>query len=130
MPERPISSFRLPFADLIGVHLIEVTPERAVAELTVREDLCTRPDVLHGGVFMALADILGAVATIAGLPEGAHTTTIESKTNFLGPAALGTKVIAECTPVHRGRRTHVWQTLITSEAGRLLANVIQTQLIL
>jgi uncharacterized protein (TIGR00369 family) len=68
----------------------------------VREDLRTRPDVLHGGVFMALADTLGAVATEAGLPEGAQTVTIESKTNFLRPAPVRTKVIAECTPLHRG----------------------------
>lgn len=79
---------------------------------------------------MALADTLGAVATILNLPEGAGTTTIESKTNFLSSAPVGTTVIAECTPVHRGRRTMVWQTRISSREGKLIALVTQTQLII
>jgi 1,4-dihydroxy-2-naphthoyl-CoA hydrolase len=64
--------------------------------------LCTRPAVLHGGAIMAFADTLGAAATILNLPDGAGTTTIESKTNFLAPASVGSKVIGETTPIHRG----------------------------
>lgn len=79
---------------------------------------------------MALADTLGACATVLNLPEGAGTTTIESKTNFIAPAPAGTKVMAECTPLHRGKRTMVWQTRVTSEEGRLLAVVTQTQMVL
>ncbi len=79
---------------------------------------------------MALADTLGAVATVANLPEGAATTTIESKTNFLGAAPVGTRLIGEATPLHRGRTTMVWQTRITTEQGKPVAVVIQTQLVL
>jgi len=96
----------------------------------VRDELCTRPAVLHGGAAMALADTVGAVATILNLPEGAGTTTIESKTNFLAPAAAGSTVRAECTPIHRGKRTMVWQTRISTQEGRLVAIVTQTQLVL
>jgi 1,4-dihydroxy-2-naphthoyl-CoA hydrolase len=120
----------LPFATLIGVRFISATPERVTAELDVREDLCTRPAVLHGGAIMAFADTLGAAATILNLPEGAGTTTIESKTNFLAPAPVGSKVIGETTPVHRGRRIMVWQTRISNEAGRAVALVTQTQMVL
>ena len=120
----------LPFAALIGVHFTSATAERVTAELTVREDLCTRPAILHGGAIMAFADTMGAAATILNLAEGAGTTTIESKTNFLAPAPLGSKVLAETTPVHRGRRTMVWQTRVTTEAGRAVALVTQTQLVL
>lgn len=120
----------LPFAELLGVVFTAAAKDRVMAEMTVREELCTRPAVLHGGAIMAFADTLGATGTIVNLPEGASTTTIESKTNFIGPAPAGTKVIGEATPVHRGRRTQVWQTRITTAEGKLVALVTQTQLVL
>jgi 1,4-dihydroxy-2-naphthoyl-CoA hydrolase len=120
----------LPFAALLGIQFTSATPERVTAELVVRDDLCTRPAILHGGAIMAFADTLGAAATILNLAEGAGTTTIESKTNFIAGAPVGTRIIGETTPVHRGRRTMVWQTRITTEAGRTVALVTQTQLVI
>ena len=120
----------LPFAKLLGLELVTVTPDRVEAVLRVREDLCTRPAVLHGGVVMALADTLGAMATVANLPEGATTTTIESKTNFFAAIPAGDTARAECTPLHRGRTTMVWQTRVTRSDGRIAALVIQTQLVM
>src|SRR5262252_2041872 len=120
----------LPFAKLLGLELVTVTPDRVEAVLPVREELCTRPAVLHGGAVMAFADTLGALATIANLPEGAGTTTIESKTNFFAAIPAGDVAKAECTPLHRGRTTMVWQTRITRGDGRLAAVVTQTQLVL
>jgi len=120
----------LPFARLLGLELVTVTPDRVEAILQVREDLCTRPAVLHGGAVMALADTLGAIATVANLAEGSTTTTIESKTNFFAAIPVGDTARAECTPLHRGRTTMVWQTRITRSDGRVAALVIQTQLVL
>ncbi len=120
----------LPFAKLLGIEITDATPEKVTAQLTVRDDLCTRPAVLHGGAIMAFADTLGAVATVLNLPAGAGTTTIESKTNFLAPAPHGSIVRAECTPIHRGKRTMVWHTRISTSEGRLVAVVTQTQLVL
>jgi 1,4-dihydroxy-2-naphthoyl-CoA hydrolase len=120
----------LPFARLLGLELVTVTPDRVEAVLQVREDLCTRPAVLHGGAVMALADTLGAIATVANLAEGTTTTTIESKTNFFAAIPLGDTARAECTPLHRGRTTMVWQTRVTRSDGRVAALVIQTQLVL
>jgi len=120
----------LPFARLLGLELVSVTPDRVEALLQVREDLCTRPAVLHGGAVMALADTLGAIATVANLAEGSTTTTIESKTNFFAAIPVGDTARAECTPLHRGRTTMVWQTRITRSDGRVAALVIQTQLVL
>jgi uncharacterized protein (TIGR00369 family) len=120
----------LPFAELLGIEFVSAAPDKIVAEMTVRGDLCTRPAVLHGGAVMAFADTLGAFGTILNLPEGAGTTTIESKTNFVAPAPVGSRVVGEATPVHRGRRTMIWQTRISSPEGRLLALVTQTQLVL
>ena len=125
-----IKSEMLPFAELLGIEFTHAAPDRVVAELVVREALCTRPAVLHGGAIMAFADTLGATGTILNLPEGAGTTTIESKTNFIAAAPLGTRVTGEATPVHRGRRTMVWQTRINTAEGRLVALVTQTQLVL
>jgi 1,4-dihydroxy-2-naphthoyl-CoA hydrolase len=123
-------STRLPFAELLGIKIFEAAADKVTAEMRVRADLCTRPDVLHGGAIMAFADTLGAIATILNLREGASTTTLESKTNFLAPAPIDTTVVAECTPVHRGRRTMVWQTRISTREGRLVALVTQTQLVI
>jgi len=122
--------FKPLFPGLLGIQLTEVGPERVVASMAVRSELCTTGGVLHGGAIMAFADTLGAVATFANLPQGARTTTIESKTNFLGAAPAGSRVIGECTPFHRGRTTMVWQTLVRSEAGKLCAVVTQTQMVL
>ena len=118
------------FPELLGIRLTEVTPERVLAELTVRPELCTTGEVMHGGAFMAFADTLGAVGTIANLPQGARTTTIESKTNFIGAAPVGSRVIGESIPLHRGRTTMVWQTRVSAESGKLLALVTQTQMVL
>src|SRR6202035_1767470 len=125
-----LKELALPFAELLGIDYVEGAPERVVAEMTVREDLCTRPAVLHGGAIMAFADTLGAAGTFLNLPEGAGTTTIESKTNFIAAAPFGTRITREATPVHRGRRTMVWQTRITTAEGRLVALVTQTQLVI
>ena len=121
---------QLPFAELLGIHYTSAAKDRVTAELLVRDDLCTRPEVLHGGALMAFADTLGAAATILNLPEGAWTTTIESKTNFLASAPAGSKVIGETTPIHRGKRTMVWQTRVSTLEGRAVAVVIQTQMVL
>jgi 1,4-dihydroxy-2-naphthoyl-CoA hydrolase len=120
----------LPFAELMGIEFVEASSEKVVARMRVRPDLCTRPAVLHGGAVMAFADTLGAAGTILNLPEGAWTTTIESKTNFVAPAPEGSEVIGETTPIHRGRRTMIWQTRVSTGAGRLVALVTQTQLVL
>ncbi|MEN3379868.1 MAG: hypothetical protein V7604_5223, partial [Hyphomicrobiales bacterium] len=120
----------LPFAKLMGVTIVSVAPDLVVGELVVREDLCTRPAVLHGGAAMAFADTIGAVATVANLPDGMTTTTIESKTNFFAAIPLGDTARAECTPLHKGRTTMVWQTKITRGDGKLAALVTQTQLVI
>lgn len=120
----------LPFAKLMGLEILEITPERVTAQIKVRDDLCTRPAILHGGAVMAFADTVGAIATVANLPAGATTTTIESKTNFFAGVPLGDIAKAECTPLHRGRTTMVWQTKITRGDGKLAAIVTQTQMIL
>ena len=120
----------MPLAKLLGVEFVSAAPDKVVAKLKVRDDLCTIPAVLHGGAVMAFADSLGGCATVLNLKDGAWTTTIESKTNFLAPAPVGTVVTGECTPVHRGKRTMVWQTRITTAEGKLVALVTQTQMVI
>jgi 1,4-dihydroxy-2-naphthoyl-CoA hydrolase len=117
-------------ARTLGVKFTHLSRDRVAAELPARGELANRKNVLSGGVLMALADILGGTAAAANLPLGAGTTTIESKTNFFAPVALGDTVFAECTPLHRGRTTMVWQTRITRSDGKLAALVTQTQLVL
>ena len=121
--------FRGTLGELLGIRFVEASPERVVAEIAYREALTTVGGSLHGGTLMALADTVGAAATALNLPPGAGTTTIESKTNFLAAARSGT-VRAEATPLHRGKRTMVWQTRVTDEAGRLLSLTVQTQMVL
>ena len=125
-----LSQLPLPFVKLLGIEFRSASPERVTAELLVRPELCTVNSAAHGGALMAFADTLGAAGTVLNLPAGAGTTTIESKTNFLAAAPAGAKVLGEATPVHRGRRTMVWQTRLTLENGRAVALVTQTQMVL
>lgn len=130
-PLEKIQALKMPFAELKGVTFVEAEKDRIVARMLVRPDLCTLFNVLHGGAIMAFADSVGAAATIVNLPEDAKgTTTLESKTNFIGGAKEGETVIATATPIHRGRRTQVWQTRLQTEDGKLVALVIQTQMVL
>jgi len=118
------------FAGLMGMKIIHVSKDKIVAELPVREELNNRFGALHGGAVMALADNLGGTATIVNLPKGGRTATIESKTNFFASIPVGDVARAECTPLHRGRTTMVWQTRVTRSDGRLCALVIQTQIVM
>ena len=118
------------FGGLLGIRFLEVSAERVVAEIAVRDELCTIPGIMHGGAIMAFADTLGGSATSLNLPPGAGTTTIESKTNFFAPARAGETIRGECVALHRGRRTMVWHTRVTSPDGRLVDLVTQTQIVL
>jgi 1,4-dihydroxy-2-naphthoyl-CoA hydrolase len=119
-----------PLARLLGIEIVEASKAKVVGKLLVRPDICTTWDTLHGGAIMAFADTLGATGAFLNLPPGAGTTTMESKTNFIGGAKVGTVVTGKSTPVHIGGRTSVWQTRITREDGKLVAIVTQTQMVL
>lgn len=121
--------FKGTLSDLMGIRFVEATPDRVVAELSYREDLTTVGGALHGGTLMAFADTVGAAATVVNLPPGASTTTLESKTNFFAAGRPGV-MRAEATPLHRGKRTQVWQTRVTDAGGRLLSLTTQTQMVL
>lgn len=125
--QKRVSGF---FPDTLGITFITVTPDKVVAQMEVRDNLCTVPGILHGGAAMAFADTLGAVGTALNLPAGAGTTTLESKTNFFAAGRAGTVVTGESVPLHRGRRTMVWQTNVLSPEGKLIAQVTQTQMVL
>ena len=130
-PFEKIQTLKIPFAELMGVTFVEADKDRVVARMQVRPELCTLNQTIHGGAAMALADSVGAAATVINLPADAKgTTTIESKTNFIGGAREGAAVVAIATPVHRGRRTQVWQTRLETEDGTLVAIVTQTQMVL
>ncbi len=117
------------FGDVIGLKVMEARKDKVVAEFDWRPDLCTVGGILHGGALMAVADQVGAVAAFINLPPGAGTTTLESKTNFFS-GCKGGKVRAEATPLHVGGRTSVWQTRLYDEAGKMLSQTLQTQLVL
>ena len=118
------------FADFLGMKVTHVSPERVSAELVMREELNNRFGIMHGGAIMALADNIGGTATMANLKPGQSTTTVERKTNFFVAIPIGDVARAECTPLHRGRTTMVWQTRVTRGDGRLCALVTQTQMVL
>jgi len=130
-PLEKIQSMKMPFAELKGVTFTDAEKDRVVAKMLVRWSVQRSGRTIHGGAIMAFADSVGAAATVINLPEDAKgTTTIESKTNFIGGAKEGATVIATATPVHRGRRTQVWQTRLETEDGKLVAVVMQTQMVL
>ena len=118
------------FPGLMGIRITVLEPDRVVAEMEVRADLCTAGGILHGGASMAFADTLGAVGTLVNLSGGKRTTTTDSSTKFIAGARLGSTVTGTCVALHRGRTTMVWQTTIRSAEGRLCAVVTQTQLVM
>jgi 1,4-dihydroxy-2-naphthoyl-CoA hydrolase len=126
----PDAATQPPFAEFMGMKITHVSKDKVTAELPVRNELNNRNGTMHGGAVMALADNLGGTATMANLPPGGRTATIESKTNFFAAIPIGDTARAECTPLHRGRSTMVWQTRITRNDGRLCALVIQTQIVI
>lgn len=127
-PTEVLTSLGLP--QFLGMTVTTAEPERVVAELVVREEHCTIGHTIHGGAIMAFADTLGALGTVLNLLAGQSTATLESKTNFFAGAPVGSRLVAESVPLHRGRRTQVWETRLTGENGRLVAKVTQTQLVL
>ena len=118
------------FPGLMGIRFIHASADEIHAEMEVTRAMCTLPGRMHGGAIMAFADTLGAYGTVLSLPDGAGTTTIESKTNFFSSGVEGGKVLGTTTPLHRGRSTMVWQTRIERDDGRLVAVVTQTQIVL
>lgn len=118
------------FPGLMGVRIVSLAPDRVLAEMAVRAELCTAGGILHGGAYMAFADTLGAVGTVLNLGEGQRTTTTDSSTKFIAGAKLGTLVTGEAVALHRGRTTQVWQTSIRNADGKLCAVVTQTQLVM
>jgi len=119
-----------PYPKLIGLQITEATQTRVRATLAPRNELCRSGNAIHGGAIMSLADIVASCGAYLNLPEGAATTTIESKTNFIGAAKAGEPIFAESTPLHVGKRSSVWQTHITRADGKLVALVIQTQMVI
>lgn len=121
----------MPFSTLMGIQITHATSEEVRGELLVRPDLCTLGNILHGGAIMAFADALGAIGGFVSLPEGARaTTTIESKTNFLGSAPEGSTIRGVTTSIKQGSRLSVWQTEVVREDGKKVALITQTQMVL
>ncbi len=124
-----INANPLPFAQLLGIEFLSAEADALSARMLIRPDICTIGGIAHGGAIMSFADTLGAAAAFINLPADAKgTATIESKTNFLAPAPAGSTVIGRTTLVHLGRRTQVWQTRVATEAEKLVALVVQTQM--
>ena len=116
-------------AQTLGVRLMSVSKKRVVAEMPIAGKHLNRSGRVNGGALMAFADVLGATGTVANLPPGYRTTTLESKTNFFA-AGEAPVLKAVSKPLHIGRTTMVWQTVIRNADRRLVAVVTQTQIVL
>ena len=126
-----VNAHPLPFANALGVEFLTAEPDAVTARMRVTPALCTLGGVAHGGAIMSFADTLGGVAAFINLAADTKgTTTVESKTNFVGAAPEGSTLIGRCTPIHKGRRTQVWLTRIETEVGKLIALTLQTQMTL
>jgi len=121
----------VPFSAYLGFEVKRSGRDGVVIEVVLRAEYCTLGDTAHGGFLMTLADFAGAIGAIEVLPEGGKgTTTIESKTNMVGAAAVGSVLRATAMPVHVGRRTSVWTTRVETAAGKLISVTTQTQMVL
>jgi len=116
--------------EYLGITVESASTEEVVGGLVVEAKLCTAQGILHGGSIMALADTLGAVTAFLNLPAGARTATVESKTNFLHTAPIGTKVTGRTRLVHKGRTLILVSTELRDDTGKLLAITSQSQIIM
>ena len=119
----------MPFVQHCGIEITSATRDEVKGSLAWRAELCTTAGVIHGGALMAFADSLGATCAFFNLPDGALTSTIESKTNFFRPVTKGA-VHGTATPLHVGRTTIVVQTDLRDDAGKRVALVTQTQAVI
>jgi uncharacterized protein (TIGR00369 family) len=119
----------MPFASHCGITVDSATPGEVKGSLAWRPELCTSAGVIHGGALMALADSLGAMCAFLNLPEGAITSTIESKTNFFRPVTKGA-AHGTATPIHVGKTTIVVSTDVRDSDGKRVALVTQTQAVI
>jgi uncharacterized protein (TIGR00369 family) len=119
----------VPFGETLGVVLESAEPAAVAGSMAWAPHRCTAGGILHGGALMGLADNLGGICAYLNLPDGATTSTIESKTNFFRGVRSGS-VRGTARPLHIGRSTIVVETDVRDDAGRRVALVIQTQAIL
>jgi uncharacterized protein (TIGR00369 family) len=120
----------VPFAGHLGFEITAIARDRVVVEVDLRPEYCTGGGTAHGGFLMTLADFAGAVGAWQVLPDGAKgTTTSDSKTNMIGAAPAGSRLVAVSELVHAGRRTSVWTTRVTAGA-KLISLTTQTQMVL
>ncbi|MPY93684.1 MAG: hotdog fold thioesterase [Acidimicrobiia bacterium] len=121
---------RMPLCATLGIREVSAAADAVVLAVDFDPGLCTSNDLIHGGTIMALADSAGAYCAMLNLPEGAvGTSTIESKSNFIGAVRDGT-VTATSSPLHRGGTTIVVETEVRDSAGKLVAKTTQTQTVL
>jgi uncharacterized protein (TIGR00369 family) len=113
----------------LGVRMISITKKRVRAEMRIKPVHINRSGRVNGGALMAFADVMGAAGTVANLPKGHRTGTLESKTNFFR-AGEGPVMKAISIPLHIGRTTMVWQTTIRNPDGNVAAIVTQTQIVI
>lgn len=127
---RSIDEIGSDFAQHLGARLVRSGPDEVIFDMPVTQALANTNNVLHGGAIMGLADNAGGTGTLLNIPRARATTTIESKTNFLRPVRVGDVARATATPLHRGTRTQVWQTVVTRGDGKVAAIVTQTQMVM
>jgi 1,4-dihydroxy-2-naphthoyl-CoA hydrolase len=113
----------------LGVRAVSITKKKVTATMRVKPMHINRTGRVNGGALMAFADVMGAAGTVANLPEGYRTGTLESKTNFFR-AGEGPVLRAVSVPLHIGRTTMVWQTTIRNPDGQIAAIVTQTQIVI
>ena len=127
---RAVAEDQSPFGRLFRLRIITAESDLLEAEINVTPELCNRNGVLHGGAVSGICDNMGGCATFMNLWPDEGTTTIEAKTNFSRPVAIGEKIRVRCVPLHKGRKTAIWQTTILRADSKVAAISTQTQLML
>jgi uncharacterized protein (TIGR00369 family) len=126
----PLAGVQPPFADHLGLRILQARPDRVEGEMRATPNLLNRNGTLHGGAVMGMADHLGGVGAFLNIGPTESTATVESKTNFFRAIPAGDLVTGVSILLHGGRQTMVWQTTLTRADGKMAAMVTQTQIVL
>lgn len=115
----------MPFAQLIGMRLVEIKLDQATVGLEMRDDLRQPGGLLHGGVTATLIDTAMAFAVRTRVADDEHTATIDLTVHYLRPHVDG-PAICTAKVVRAGKRIFTVSAEMTNSEGKLTATAIST----
>ena len=112
-----------PYAQLLGMKVVELAEGRVVIEMPLREEYLNWAGITHGGAIMSLADHAFGCALNTG--DLAYVA-VQFNTSFVAAPRVGEVLQAEGRVLHAGRKIGMVQITVKDSSGRLIATASGT----